>query len=251
MVSCSSGPLGGLRDRSRRASLPAYSRSTVNTSHILDHESGGDGRQTLPTTGQAEAVGGGGRHRHRCVRAVRTAPSAPRRDAARPWVDCRSPEPRRCPPGSPPRRSRACTCRSMSAPLTPPTRRGRCRTPRPDHQGRPRSATRHTTRGPRRHRRNDRRSHRHRRTTGTATNTDALASMGWTSVPRPMRKLTALRASAHRRTDVTRQEAAARTSSRMMAAFSSSVFSASANSPTRICRALASIRFSPADRPRS
>src|SRR4029077_3367274 len=47
------------------------------------------------------------------------------------------------------------------------------------------------------------------------------------------------------------QDAAARTSSRMVAALASSVFSASASSPTRICRALASIRFSPADRPRS
>ena len=43
----------------------------------------------------------------------------------------------------------------------------------------------------------------------------------------------------------------ARTSSRMVSAFSSSVFSASASSETRIWRALASIRFSPADRPRS
>jgi len=43
----------------------------------------------------------------------------------------------------------------------------------------------------------------------------------------------------------------ARTSSRMTSAFSSSVFSASASSETRIWRALASMRFSPADRPRS
>jgi hypothetical protein len=48
-----------------------------------------------------------------------------------------------------------------------------------------------------------------------------------------------------------RQEAAARTSSRMIMAFSSSVFSANASSPTRICRAFASMRFSPADSPRS
>src|SRR3954468_11474811 len=47
------------------------------------------------------------------------------------------------------------------------------------------------------------------------------------------------------------QDAAASTSSRMVDALASSVFSASASSPTRICRALASIRFSPADRPRS
>ena len=43
----------------------------------------------------------------------------------------------------------------------------------------------------------------------------------------------------------------ARTSSSSTLAFSSSVFSASASSETRICLALASMRFSPADRPRS
>src|SRR5690606_32202170 len=43
----------------------------------------------------------------------------------------------------------------------------------------------------------------------------------------------------------------ARTSSRMVSALASSVFSASASSETRIWRALASIRFSPAERPRS
>src|SRR5271157_2498670 len=43
----------------------------------------------------------------------------------------------------------------------------------------------------------------------------------------------------------------ARTSSSSASALSSLVFSASASSLTRICRALASIRFSPADRPRS
>src|SRR5699024_8535007 len=43
----------------------------------------------------------------------------------------------------------------------------------------------------------------------------------------------------------------ARTSSRRASACSSSVFSASASSETRICRARANIRFSPADRPRS
>src|SRR6202041_612304 len=47
------------------------------------------------------------------------------------------------------------------------------------------------------------------------------------------------------------QDAAARTSSRMVSALASSVLSASASSPTRIWRALASMRFSPADRPRS
>ena len=47
------------------------------------------------------------------------------------------------------------------------------------------------------------------------------------------------------------QDAAASTSSRMISALASSVFSARASSPTRICRALASMRFSPADSPRS
>ena len=43
----------------------------------------------------------------------------------------------------------------------------------------------------------------------------------------------------------------ARTSSRMTPACSSSVFSASASSEMRICFAFASMRFSPAERPRS
>ena len=125
----------------------------------------------------------------------------------------------------------------------------RSRTPRRCHPARQPTAARHRAHVPRHRRRNGRRSRQRRQTTDTATNTAVRPGLGVRRCQARRAAVSLLFAQAAHRRHL--QEAAARTSSRMIAALASSVFSASASSPTRICRALASIRFSPADSPRS
>src|SRR5690349_8580316 len=59
----------GTKSRTAPA-MVSYSRSSVTTGQLTglfsrNHQSGGNGRQTLAAAGQPEAVGGGGRNRNR------------------------------------------------------------------------------------------------------------------------------------------------------------------------------------------
>ena len=217
MVSWSRGPRGLAIGHDG----PAYRPIQRVDPSIADVTKGGrDRRQTFATTGQTRGRRWWSPTPKRARPAARRAPPAPRRGADPPSAGCRSPGQRRCRPGSPRPAASPCTWRSMSAPLTPRhSARSVPNTLAEIAEPGCAAAAHRTAHARRRRRRNARRSRRRRRTADTAASTAARPAIGCTSVPRPI-------LGTHRSVTVALQEAAARTSSRMVSAFSSSVFSA-------------------------